>query len=362
MGNHKSRSITVASSGGKLVIDNWEIEDENFIDNKLNPGERATIKLFVTNTGTTSLTGYQAIVTSVGFSSSFNPSNVTIEAGQTLPVSVPITINKELSQNQLTLQYQFTTQNQNNDNVLITDTIELPIDFYVTINEISNVVTNRIVNINGKIANPQLTTALLILDNDSEHTFDLNLNNGNFSQEIVLTGSNEEVQHTVYVIAVSGALVAENTMSFSSQVPLMALHCTLTWDTYGTDVDLWVTDPNGERCYWAHRQTASGLSLDVDDVNGYGPENITTPSVIPGDYLVQVHYYSDHDSENAIGTNSVVVIRKGEQNPVNYYGYLSDSGDLWDVTVLHFDTVKGWSIKATDKHSKVNASTLPPKK
>lgn len=77
------------------------------------------------------------------------------------------------------------------------------------------------------------------------------------------------------------------------------------------------------------------LSLDVDDVNGYGPENITTPSVIPGDYLVQVHYYSDHDSENAIGTNSVVVIRKGEQNPVNYYGYLSDSGDLWDVTVLH---------------------------
>jgi len=362
MGNHKSRSITVASSGGKLVIDNWEIEDENFIDNKLNPGERATIKLFVTNTGTTILTGYQGIVTSVGFSSSFNPSNVTIEAGQTLPVSVPITINKELSQNQLTLQYQFTTQNQNNDNVLITDTIELPIDFYVTINEISNVVTNRIVNINGKIANPQLTTALLILDNDSEHTFDLNLNNGNFSQEIVLTGSNEEVQHTVYVIAVSGALVAENTMSFSSQVPLMALHCTLTWDTYGTDVDLWVTDPNGERCYWAHRQTASGLSLDVDDVNGYGPENITTPSVIPGDYLVQVHYYSDHDSENAIGTNSVVVIRKGEQNPVNYYGYLSDSGDLWDVTVLHFDTVKGWSIKATDKHSKVNASTLPPKK
>ena len=162
MGNHKSRSITVASSGGKLVIDNWEIEDENFIDNKLNPGERATIKLFVTNTGTTSLTGYQAIVTSVGFSSSFNPSNVTIEAGQTLPVSVPITINKELSQNQLTLQYQFTTQNQNNDNVLITDTIELPIDFYVTINEISNVVTNRIVNINGKIANPQLTTALIV--------------------------------------------------------------------------------------------------------------------------------------------------------------------------------------------------------
>jgi len=150
-------------------------------------------------------------------------------------------------------------------------------------------------------------------------------------------------------------------MTFTSHVPLMALHCTLTWDTYGTDVDLWVTDPNGERCYYAHRQTASGLSLDVDDVNGYGPENITTSTVIPGDYVVQVHYYSDHDSDNAIGTNSLVVIRQGDLAPVNYYGFLSDSGDLWDVTTLHFDAGKGWSIKVTDKHSKVNASTLPPK-
>ena len=361
LGNHKSRSISIASSGGRLVIDDWEIVSENFSDEKLNPGESATIKLFVSNTGTTDLTGYHNVLASSGFSSSFSPSNVSIEAGETLPVSVPITINKELSQNQLTLQYQFTTQNENNDNVLITDTIELPVEFYVTIDEISDLVTDRIVNISGEIANPQLTTALLILDNDSEHAFDLNVVNGNFSQEIVLTGSTEEVQHSVYVVAVSGALVAENTMTFSSLVPLMALHCTLTWDTYGTDVDLWVTDPNGERCYYAHRQTASGLSLDVDDVNGYGPENITTSTVIPGDYVVQVHYYSDHDSDNAIGTNSLVVIRQGDLAPVNYYGFLSDSGDLWDVTTLHFDAGKGWSIKVTDKHSKVNASTLPPK-
>ncbi len=70
----------------------------------------------------------------------------------------------------------------------------------------------------------------------------------------------------------------------------------------------------------------------IVNING----KIATPTIIPGDYVVQVHYYSDRDSENALGTNSVVVIGKGKQNPVNYYGYLSDSGDLWEVTVIMF--------------------------
>lgn len=86
MGNHKSRSITVVSSGGKLVIDNWEIEDENFIDNKLNPGERATIKLFVTNTGNNKF-DWLSRYSNFRWFFPFNPSNVTIEAGQTLPAS-----------------------------------------------------------------------------------------------------------------------------------------------------------------------------------------------------------------------------------------------------------------------------------
>lgn len=115
---------------------------------------------------------------------------------------------------------------------------------------------------------------------------------------------------------------------------------------------------NGGKCYYAHHQTASGLVLDVDDVNGYGSENITSDSVIPGDYLVQVNYYSDHDSENVIGTNYVVVIRQGEQSSLNYYSYLSDSRDLWNVTTLHFDSVKGWNVKSDDTYCKVNPAAF----
>jgi len=147
-------------------------------------------------------------------------------------------------------------------------------------------------------------------------------------------------------------------------VPPMALRATLTWNTNGTDVDFWITDPNGEKCYYGNRTTASGLTLDTDDTNGYGPENITTESIIPGDYLVQVHYYSDHDSENAIGSDCVVVIRQDEnsnQPPVNYYGYLGDSGDIWNVTTLHYDPARGWSIKPLNTHNRVQPSSLPAK-
>jgi len=361
LNNHKTRSVSLASLGGMLAIDDWEIGSEDFTDNKLNPGEKITIELFVTNTGTTDLSGYHNIPSGNGFTSLFNSTHVDISAGTTIAIYVPLKINSELSINEITLQYQFTTENQNHNTVLISDSVELPVDFYVTIDEISDVVTDRIVNITGKIANPSLTTALLILDNDSEHSIEMNLNNGNFSQAVVLNGSTAEVSHTVYVIAVSGGLTAEDTMTFTSLVPIMSLHCTLTWDTSGTDVDFWITDPNKEKCYYAHRHTASGLALDVDDTDGYGPENITSPSVIPGDYTVQVHYYSDHDYENAIGTNCVVVVRQTDLPPINYYGYLADTGDLWTVTTLHYDSEKGWSIKPNNAYSKVNLATLPKK-
>ena len=68
---------------------------------------------------------------------------------------------------------------------------------------------------------------------------------------------------------------------------------TLTW-TNTADIDLWVTDPFGELIYWAHPSSASGGELDVDDRNGYGPENIFWPQggAPTGTYIVDVDYYS----------------------------------------------------------------------
>ncbi|MDY0151705.1 MAG: PKD domain-containing protein [Candidatus Cloacimonas sp.] len=363
-GNTKTRSLAVTSLGGKLVIDDWEISGENFNDAKLNPGENATITLFVSNTGSTDITGTQAVSGSNGITANFTPAYVTIAAGGTRAVNVPVSLASSISVEEVSLQYSMNTVNENQIPAIITDLLIIPLDFYVTVNPITELVEERVVTISGKVANPQLTTAVLIVDNDMEHAYDLNLTNGNFAQQIVLTGSLAQVAHSVRVLAVSGGLTAEGTISFNSLVPLMSLRTTLTWNTDGTDVDFWITDPNGEKCYYNNSTTASGLMLDVDDTNGYGPENITSANIIPGNYLVQVHYYSDHDPDNAIGTDCQVVIVQDEGSalpPVNYYGFLGDSGDIWTVTTLHYNPVKGWTIKPINRYAKVDSSTLPAK-
>jgi hypothetical protein len=66
----------------------------------------------------------------------------------------------------------------------------------------------------------------------------------------------------------------------------------LTWSTEG-DVDLWVTDPNGEKVYWNNPNSASGGYLDVDNTSGFGPENIfwEADAAINGTYKVEVDYF-----------------------------------------------------------------------
>jgi hypothetical protein len=67
----------------------------------------------------------------------------------------------------------------------------------------------------------------------------------------------------------------------------------LTWSTEG-DVDLWVTDPNGEKTYWNNPNSASGGYLDVDNTSGFGPENVfwEAGKAINGTYKVEVDYFS----------------------------------------------------------------------
>jgi hypothetical protein len=363
--NHsKSRSIAIASLSSSLAIDDWELVSESFNDGMLNPGENVTVRLFVTNVGTEPLSGTHNVTGENGITTNFVTGPAVYAAEATNPVDVPITVPHDYSESNATILYNFFTVNQAQIPVQIQLPQAIPIDFYVQIDPITSPVTDRVLEISGKVANPQLNNAIMILDNDPDQTFDINLNNGSFTQDVALSGAPEPVNHTVKVIAVSGALIAEDTETFTSEIPVTALRATLTWDTSGTDVDFWITDPNGEKCYYAHPTTASGLELDFDDTNGYGPENITTTNVIPGDYIVQVHYYSDHNSSVAIGSNCVVVIRQNEgsdEPPVNYYGYVSDTGDIWNVTTLTYSAAKGWSIKPIGTHSKVNPATLPPK-
>lgn len=69
------------------------------------------------------------------------------------------------------------------------------------------------------------------------------------------------------------------------------LRIVLTWDTDSTDMDLWVTEPSGEKCYYAHALTASGGLVSRDFTGGYGPEEYLVRRAPTGEYKVQANFY-----------------------------------------------------------------------
>lgn len=69
------------------------------------------------------------------------------------------------------------------------------------------------------------------------------------------------------------------------------LRVVLNWDADNTDMDLWVTDPNGERAYYGNRLTHQGGRMSNDLTAGYGPEEFMLKQAIPGTYTVEANYY-----------------------------------------------------------------------
>jgi tetratricopeptide (TPR) repeat protein len=67
----------------------------------------------------------------------------------------------------------------------------------------------------------------------------------------------------------------------------------LTWDADNTDMDLWVIDPNGEKCDYSHRDTFIGGHMSPDYTGGYGPEEFLLKRAQPGKYQVHVNYYGN---------------------------------------------------------------------
>ncbi|MCL2327283.1 MAG: DUF2135 domain-containing protein [Bacteroidetes bacterium] len=67
----------------------------------------------------------------------------------------------------------------------------------------------------------------------------------------------------------------------------------INWNMNNTDIDLHVTDPNGEMCYYGHRWSKIGGVMSQGVWQGYGPEQFLLKNAIKGKYTVSVYYYGD---------------------------------------------------------------------
>jgi uncharacterized protein YfaP (DUF2135 family) len=109
--------------------------------------------------------------------------------------------------------------------------------------------------------------------------------------------------------------------SIESTAPRTTVSATLTWNLGRADVDLYVTQPDGETSWYGNRTTSIGGRLDVDNINGFGPENyfLSVDETAPvGDYTVRVHYYNDELDDEETPTRTAgwrVVIVTNEGTP-----------------------------------------------
>ncbi len=128
----------------------------------------------------------------------------------------------------------------------------------------------------------------------------------------------------------------------------------LTWDEDETDVDSHLIAPGGDffscetDCFYSNPSPEWGLPdnwlddpfLDVDDVDGYGPEHINISEPVIGTYTYVVHYFDDtYLGSGSSGTNATVeVLSYGQVIATFGPTYLDKTDRTWDVFTIHWPT------------------------
>lgn len=130
--------------------------------------------------------------------------------------------------------------------------------------------------------------------------------NGHFETKQVLAPG----WNSIRVAGASADGPVEDALAVYANVPRKDLRITLTWDTQATDLDLWVTGPDGEKVFYKHKQGKAGGVLDTDVTDGHSPETYTLARSRPGTYKVEVHFYGGAEASRA-----TVNVIEGEGTP-----------------------------------------------
>ena len=133
-----------------------------------------------------------------------------------------------------------------------------------------------------------------------------------------------------------------------NSVPGEDIHVQVTWDHPEADLDLHFIRNTGESwsaddCHFANCKGASGLDwgggaanphLDVDDVDGFGPENTNLAGPNTGTYRVAVHYYSPHSSSVATAVNVKIFVRGGLR--AEYTRQMTVCNQWWEAAQIEW--------------------------
>ncbi len=129
--------------------------------------------------------------------------------------------------------------------------------------------------------------------------------------------------------------------------PATSVYVQLTWDA-AVDLDLHVT-PEGDAlwgrtdCTWCNPSPPWGdlgddlddPSLDIDDIEGFGPETITIASPAAGSFVARVDYYGQGGDVRCPGpcpaTEATLDVYIDGQQVHSSQAVLSAAGELWEA-------------------------------
>jgi hypothetical protein len=165
------------------------------------------------------------------------------------------------------------------------------------------------------------------------------INDSTFSQDIEI----KRGENIIKIVCMGNAknrpvsLVANKELRITGYFPELPLYTALQWNTAGTDVDLHLVGPNGEDCYFYNKKPSWGGVLDIDDVNGFGPEHITIPVLKQtGTYTLYAHYYA----ANGMGSSQVWVQVETPAGRKNFGPHiLTATGDTWQICDISFGSL-----------------------
>jgi hypothetical protein len=70
----------------------------------------------------------------------------------------------------------------------------------------------------------------------------------------------------------------------------------MTWHADNTDIDLWVTEPSGEKAFYSHNRTTIGGLVSRDFTQGYGPEEYMVRKAAHGVYTIEANYFGSRET------------------------------------------------------------------
>ncbi|MBU0608250.1 MAG: Ig-like domain-containing protein [Armatimonadetes bacterium] len=187
---------------------------------------------------------------------------------------------------------------------------------------------------------------------------------GAFRQVVVLqSGANDIVVRATN--AAGTTLTRTITINYDTGVTGdFYFRVTFTWDqgspTNRTDMDLHVWSPSDEHCAYWDKTIACG-SLDVDNTQGFGPENFTCTGLESGLFRVAVNFFSAYTE---VPTGCVIRVTTGTRaaNAVNelrgpHQLTVGNGEDDYPVTV---DTPSWWRPCDVQLDADGRVTVLPP--